>query len=134
MNRDRADRRRKKIASTKPETQQKIINQHKFINNKLLVNGLKSTKISGLPTVAEKKASGRFGIVDDEGKPLYIFYPYAEQDSGEKRDDDIGFILWDVAGNKSSDIEGRLGDSEYAQDPNFISFENAVSAVPHYVK
>ena len=48
----------------KKERVEKTVDTHKYINNYLLANSLRSTKLSGLPTVADNKASGRFAIVD----------------------------------------------------------------------
>jgi hypothetical protein len=95
---------------------------------------LRSTKVSGLPGVKSKRASGRFALVDENGKPVYVFYPFTNKDSQEKRDDDIGFVLWNAPANKFELINQKLGQTPFVNEPSFVSLENSVSQIPHYIK
>lgn len=117
-----------------PQAAKKAENQHKYINNQLLVKGLRSTKITGLPTVQPKKASGRFALVNQNGQPIAVFYPFTKRDTPGRSGNDIGFVVWKVDQQKFEIIRQPLGKTQFVNEPNFISLENSVSGIPHYLK
>lgn len=116
------------------EPKVQIENEHKYINNYLLRNNLRSTRVSGLPTVAPNKSSGRFGIVDEQGRPVLIFYPFAPLSDLATANNDIGFVLFTSATKKMKIVNTRLIDSEYPSTRGFITLENSASRVPHHLR
>ncbi len=116
------------------EQQAQVENEHKYINNYLLRNNLRSTRVSGLPTVAPNKASGRFGIVDEQGRPTLIFYPFAPLGDLAAANNDIGFVLFTSATKKMKIVNSRLIDSQYPGTRGFITLENSSSRVPHHLR
>lgn len=116
------------------EPREQVENEHKYINNYLLRNNLRSTRISGLPTVAPNKSSGRFGIVDEQGRPILIFYPFAPLDDLAASNNDVGFVLYTSATKKMKIVNTKLIDSQYPGTQGFITLENSSSRVPHHLR
>lgn len=75
------------------------------------------TKIKG-------KLSQQFGIIDNDGNIMFIFYPFTVQKSNEPVSvigNDTGFIIWDSSTGNQEIINQPLKTTEYVKDPNFIS-------------
>jgi hypothetical protein len=118
----------------KEEPAPKQENEHKYINNYLLRNNLRSTRVTRLPTVGTGKSSGRFGLVDAQGKPTLIFYPFAPLDDLKQKDNDTGFVMFDTATKKMKVINRKLATTQYPNAEGFITLENSPSRVPHYTR
>lgn len=112
----------------------KMENEHKYINNYLVRNKLKSTKLSSMPTLAPGKSSGRFGIVDSTGRPKLMFYPFAPVEDPKSQDNDTGFVVYDAATRKMKVVDQPLAQSGYPEQEGFITLENSPSKVPHTVR
>lgn len=116
------------------QTNKKIENQRKNINNHLLANGLKSTVLTDMPTLQPGKKSGRFGMVEDDGRLIVVFYPVTTSDSTETFDDDVGFVMYDTQDKTFTVKRGKLRDTNYVHQRGFVSLANSVSRIPHYIK
>lgn len=67
------------------------------------------------------KTSTKFGLVDNQGNLIAVFYPFAPRDTQNIVNNDIGFALWDSATNKFERFNQRLGETPFANEPNFVA-------------
>ena len=118
----------KKVKPDKPGKRR----EHKTINNYLMFRGLRSVRIKGMPTVAPKRSSGRFAIVNNSGRALYYIYPFAKID--DVNDQDIGFVLYDTQSKTYELYKKPLAQTNLPKQKGFMTMEGGISKVPHYVK